>query len=52
MTLALAGVEVDLGIRTGLQSRVLVLETHRGERPEGAGSGWQKLRLYQVLQAG
>jgi len=36
MTLALAGVEVDLGTRTGLQSRLLVLETHRGERPEGA----------------
>ncbi len=31
MTLALAGVEVSLGIRTGLPSRLLVLETPRGE---------------------
>jgi hypothetical protein len=31
MTLALAGVEVGLGIRTGLASRLLVLETPRGE---------------------
>jgi hypothetical protein len=31
MTLALAGVEVDLGIKTGLPSRLLVLETPRGE---------------------
>jgi hypothetical protein len=31
MTLSLAGVAVDLGIRTGLASRLLVLETPRGE---------------------
>jgi hypothetical protein len=31
MTLALAGVEVGLGIKTGLPSRLLVLETPRGE---------------------
>jgi len=31
MTLALAGVEVELGIKTGLPSRLLVLETPRGE---------------------
>ena len=31
LTLSLAGVEVDLGIRTGLPSRLLVLETPRGE---------------------
>jgi hypothetical protein len=31
MTLALAGVEVNLGIWTGLPSRVLVIETPRGE---------------------
>ena len=31
MALALAGVEVDLGNRTGLQSRLLVLETHRAK---------------------
>jgi hypothetical protein len=31
MTLSLAGVSVDLGIKTGLASRLLVLETPRGE---------------------
>jgi hypothetical protein len=31
MTLALAGVEVALGVKTGLPSRLLVLETPRGE---------------------
>ena len=31
MTLALAGVEVELGIKTGLPSRLLVLETPQGE---------------------
>ncbi len=31
MTLALAGMEVGLGIKTGLASRLLVLETPRGE---------------------
>jgi hypothetical protein len=31
MTLALGGVGVDLGIKTGLPSRLLVLETPRGE---------------------
>ncbi|MFZ2088611.1 MAG: hypothetical protein WAU47_08555 [Desulfobaccales bacterium] len=31
MTLALAGVKVDLGIKTGLPSRLLVLETPPGE---------------------
>ena len=31
MTLALAGVDLDLAVRTGMPSRLLVLETPRGE---------------------
>jgi hypothetical protein len=54
MTLALAGVQVNLGIRTGLPSRLLVLETLRGETildsygewrsacRAGAGQDWEQ----------
>ena len=41
MTLALAGVEVSLGIRTGTPSRLLVLETPRGETLLDSYGDWR-----------
>ncbi len=43
MTLALAGVEVNLGIRTGLPSRLLVVETPRGETLLDSYGDWRSL---------